>query len=87
MLANLQEAEQDWLQDGQPYSEIISNDITGEDFDLVATDVTERFNDSDIFVAAELGARFLFGEKLFLDATLDFGYGFVVGIKIINSDS
>ncbi len=75
VLANLQEAEQEWLRDGQQYSEIIVNPITTDAFDLGATDVTERFNDSDIFVAAELGARFLFGEKIYLDATLEFGYG------------
>jgi hypothetical protein len=75
VLASLVEAEQEWLRDGQQYSEIIGNPITTEDFDLGATDVTERFSDSDIFVSAELGARFLFGEKLFLDATLNFGYG------------
>lgn len=75
VIANLVEAEQEWLRDGQQYSEIIGNPITLESFDLGATDVTERFNASDLFVSAELGARFIFGEKLFLDATLNFGYG------------
>lgn len=75
VIASLVEVEQEWLRDGQPYSEIFVNLMTGENFDMGATDVTERFNDNDIFAAAELGARFLFGEKLFLDATLNFGYG------------
>lgn len=75
VIANLQEAQQEWLRDGQPYSEIINNPITGENFDLGATDVTERFNSSDLFLSLDLGARIAFGEKLFLDATLNFGYG------------
>jgi hypothetical protein len=75
VIANLQEAQQEWLRDGQQYSEIIQNPITGDDFDLGATDVTERFNSSDLFISLDLGARVLLGEKLVLDATLDFGYG------------
>ncbi len=75
VIANLQEAAQEWLRDGQPYSEIIGNPITGENYELGATDVTERFNSSDFFISLDLGARILFGEKLFLDATLNMGYG------------
>lgn len=75
VLASLSEAQQEWLRDGQPYSEIIGNPITGEDFDLGATDVTERFNDSDLFISLDLGIRMLFGEKLFFDATVNVGYG------------
>jgi hypothetical protein len=76
LLASLDNAEQEWLRDGQPYHENSTNPITGETFDLGATDVTERFNQSDIMINIELGARWLFSEKLFLDATLNFGYGF-----------
>lgn len=75
VFASLVEAEQEWLRDGQQYVGISVNPITNVVFDPGATDVTERFSDSDILVSAELGTRILFGEKLFLDATLNFGYG------------
>ncbi len=75
VIANLQEAQQEWLRDGAPYSETIENPITLESFDLGATDVTERFNASDLLISLDLGARISFGEKLYLDATLNVGYG------------
>ena len=75
LLANLKEAQQEWLRDGNEFSLIITNPITGENFELGASDVTERFVDSDVFINLEVGARILFSEKLFLDAALNFGYG------------
>ena len=75
LIANLQEANQEWLRDGETFMQTITNPNTGETFDLGTSDVTERFASSDIFINLEVGARFLFGEKLFLDASLNFGYG------------
>ena len=75
LLANLNEAEQEWLRDGNTYVDNITNPITGETFDLGAADVTERFAKSDILINLEVGARFLFGEKIYLDAALNFAYG------------
>lgn len=75
LLASLKEANQEWLRDGNTYVDNITNPITGETFDLGASDVTDRFAKSDILINLEVGARFLFGEKLFLDASLNFGYG------------
>jgi hypothetical protein len=82
LLASLKEAQQEWLRDGNPYSEVINNPITGDNFDLGEEDVTERYVESDILINLELGARFLFSEKLFLDASLNFGYG----LKDINHE-
>jgi hypothetical protein len=75
LIANLNEAEQEWLRDGNTFTGVINNPITGETFNLGESDVTDRFASSDIFINLEVGARFLFGEKLFLDAGLNFGYG------------
>lgn len=82
LLANLKEAQQEWLRDGAPYSQNINNPITGESFDLGEADVTDRYVKSDILINLEVGARFLFSEKLFLDASLNFGYG----LKDINHE-
>lgn len=82
LFANLKEAQQEWLRDGEPYSETINNPNTGESFDFGSKDVTDRFAKSDIMINLDLGARIPFGEKLFLDATLNFGYGF----KDINAE-
>jgi len=76
LIANLTEANQEWLKDGNTFTQIINNPITNEPFTLGQSDVTDRYSSSDIFINLELGARFLFGEKLFLDAALNFGYGF-----------
>jgi len=82
LFANLSEAEQEWLRDGNTFSQIIYNPFTMENFELGAPDVTERFADSDIFINLEMGARIIFSEKLFLDAALNFGYG----LKDINNE-
>jgi hypothetical protein len=76
IFANLKEANQEWLRDGQPFSQTITNPITGNQFDLGAKDVTERFVQNDILINFDLGARILLGERLFLDATINAAYGF-----------
>ena len=80
LIASMKQADQEWLKDGAAYSEIIVNPNTAKSFDLGATDVTERFNKSDIILNLEVGAKIKIIEKLFVDATLNFGYG----IKDIN---
>jgi len=76
IFASLKEAQQEWLRDGNPFSQTIQNPITGESFNLGEEDVTERFEKSDIMINLEMGARIILGEKLYLDGTLNFGYGF-----------
>ncbi|MBK9104462.1 MAG: outer membrane beta-barrel protein [Saprospiraceae bacterium] len=80
VFASLKEANQEWLRDGEAYSQNIT--VGGKTFDLGATDVTDRFAKSDIMINLDLGARILLGEKLFLDVTANFGYGF----KDINAE-
>jgi len=75
LIASLREAEQEWLQDGNPYVDNINNPNTGETFNPGDTDVTDRFAKSDILINLEVGARFLFSDNLYLDAALNFGYG------------
>lgn len=75
LFASLNEAQQEWLRDGNQYNETIQNPVTGDNFNLGATDVTDRFAKSDILINVEMGARIIFSEKLYLDATLNFGYG------------
>lgn len=82
IFASLKEANQEWLRDGEPFTQIITNPITNLPFELGAEDVTDRFVESDIMVNIDLGARILFSEKLFLDVTANFGYGF----KDINAE-
>lgn len=82
IFASLKEANQEWLRDGEPYTETRNNPITQQPFELGAEDVTDRFAKSDIMVNIDLGARILFSEKLFLDVTANFGYGF----KDINAE-
>ncbi len=80
--AFLNKAEQTWTQDGNAYNETIENPITGKEFNLGATDVTDRYATSDIFVNLELGARIFLMDELYLDASLFGGYG----IKDINAE-
>ena len=82
VFASLNEAQQEWLRDGESFSQTITNPITGQTFDLGASDVTERFAESDIMINLDLGARIPFSEKLFMDVTANFGYGF----KDINAE-
>ena len=74
-IAMMKEASQIWTKDGADYHEIFENEFTGETFDMGAEDVTERFNKTDIFVNLEMGARIFFMDNLYMDATLNAGYG------------
>lgn len=75
LLASLKEAEQEWLRDGNVYSEELFNSIIDQDFNVGEEDVTERFSKSDILIHLEVGARVLFSDRLFMDLTLAMGYG------------
>ena len=80
LIASMKQADQEWLKGGVAYTEILVNPITTKSFDLGASDVTERFNKSDIILNLEVGAKIKIIDKLFVDAGLNFGYG----IKDIN---
>jgi hypothetical protein len=79
--AFLSEATQEWTVDGKTYSDIIENPITDKEFDVAATDVTDRYESSDIFLNVELGARIFFMEELYMDVSFFGGYG----LKDINA--
>lgn len=81
LYAMMSKAEQTWTKDGAAYSELFENSITGKTFDIGATDVTDRYEKNDIILNLELGARIVIIENLYIDATLNFGYG----IKDINA--
>ncbi|NOR87301.1 MAG: outer membrane beta-barrel protein [Bacteroidales bacterium] len=81
LFAMMKEAEQTWTQDGASYHETFVNPITGDDFDMGATDVTDRFEKNDIILNLELGARIFIMDELYVDATVNFGYG----VKDINN--
>jgi len=74
--AFLNKAEQEWLKDGSAYNETLENPITGKNFDVGASDVTDRFESSDIFLNVELGARIFVMDELYIDASLFGAYGF-----------
>lgn len=76
LIASLSEANQEWLRDGNPYVDNITNPNTGESFNPGEEDVTDRFNQSDIILNIDLGGRILLGTNLHLDLTLNMGYGF-----------
>jgi len=57
--------------------------MNGEAFDVADKDVTDRFEKSDIVLNLELGARINIIEHLYVDATLNFGYG----LKDINAEA
>lgn len=76
LYAMMNEAEQTWLRDGNQYLEFGENEI-----DITAKDVTSRYEKNDIFINLELGARIVIIENLYVDATLNFGYG----LKDINA--
>ena len=75
LIAMMKEAEQTWTKDGGQYSEIYMNEFTKEPYDIGATDVTDRFNSTDIILNLELGARIFIIDNLYVDATMNFGYG------------
>jgi len=82
LIAMLNEAEQTWTIDGSQYTESYFNDATDETYDVAATDVTNRFNSTDIILNLELGARIFLIDNLYIDATMNFGYG----VKDINHE-
>ena len=75
LIAMMKEAEQTWTKDGVQYTESYYNEFTGKAYDVADTDVTDRFNDTDIILNLELGARIFLIDNLYIDATLNFGYG------------
>ena len=75
LIGTLKSAEQEWLQDGQPYVDDIYNPIAEENFNPGEEDVTERFNKSELMLNFDLGGRILLGNNLRMDLTLNMGYG------------
>lgn len=67
----MSEASQTWTKDGNAW----------DPTDLGKADVTDRFESSDIILNAELGARIVVIDNLYVDATLNLGYG----LKDINA--
>ena len=82
LIAMLNEAEQTWTKDGAQYTESYYNEATGKVYDIADSDVTSRFNKTDIILNLELGARIFIIDNLYVDATMNFGYG----IKDINHE-
>jgi len=66
LFAMLKEANQTWTRDGEDWN---------NEGNLGAKDVTSRFESSDIILNLELGARIIIIDNLYLDASLNFGYG------------
>lgn len=75
LFAMMNKAEQEWLRDGAAYNENFENPITGKEFNIGATDVTDRYGKSDIILNIELGARIFILDELYVDATINGGYG------------
>lgn len=80
LYAMMKSAEQTWTKDGNPYTEFIEMPDDAS-YELTATDVTDRFEKTDIIVNLELGARIFVLNDLYVDATFNFGYG----LKDINA--
>ncbi len=66
LYAVMKEAEQTWTKDGEPW-----NNAEGAG----NTNVTERFNKKDIILNIEFGARIFVMDNLYIDATMNLGYG------------
>ncbi|MCD4772895.1 MAG: outer membrane beta-barrel protein [Bacteroidales bacterium] len=66
---------QTWTKDGDPYNETGENPITGNSFEYGISDVSDRFESSNILMVFEMGARIPLSENIFLDAMLMGGYG------------
>lgn len=73
--AFLSEAKQEWYRDGEllTSSAIDPEDIAVEE--IAAVEVTNRFQNSDIFVNVELGLRVYILDQLYVDASLFGAYG------------
>lgn len=84
LYAMLGSADQVWLEDENSISyPVMREDMNGDEFNVVATDVTDRFEKNDIILNFELGARIMIIDNLYADATLNFGYG----LKDINAEA
>ncbi|NPD44592.1 MULTISPECIES: outer membrane beta-barrel protein [unclassified Lentimicrobium] len=77
LFAMMKDAEQTWTKNGSPYTQYHEED----EFEITAKDVTDRYEKNDIILNLELGARIVIIENLYVDATLNFGYG----LKDINA--
>jgi len=77
LIAMMKEAEQTWTIDGDQYKENYSNDATDETYNVAATDVTNRYSSTDVILNLELGARIFLIDNLYIDATMNFGYGLI----------
>lgn len=77
LFALMKDAEQTWTKNGNPYTQISED----ETYEITAKDVTDRYETNDIILNLELGARIVIIENLYVDATLNFGYG----LKDINA--
>jgi len=75
LIAMMNKAEQTWTIDEEPYSAEYFNESTDKVYDVAATDVTDRFNSLDFIMNLELGARIFLIDNLYIDATMNFGYG------------
>jgi hypothetical protein len=80
LIASMRQADQEWLKDGEAYTQT-GETIGGIPFNIPADDVTARYNKTDIVVNIELGARIIVIDNLYIDASLNFGYG----VKDINA--
>lgn len=80
LIANMRQADQEWLKDGASFAQA-GETTEGTVFNIPADDVTDRYNKTDIAVNIELGARIIVIDNLYIDASLNFGYG----LKDINA--
>lgn len=76
--AFLSKADQTWTRDGNTVTGLYPE---GEDYNIAASDVTDRFESSDIFLNVELGVRVFILDELYADASLFGAYG----VKDINA--
>ena len=75
LYAMMNQSDQTWTMDGSDFHEIGETINSKEEFDLGASDVTDRYTKNDIILNLELGARIIVIENLYIDASLNFGYG------------
>ncbi len=80
LYAMMKQADQTWTRDGAAYHEMGETINSKEEFDIGASDVTDRYTKNDIILNLEVGARIIIIDNLYIDALLNFGYG----IKDIN---
>ena len=78
--AFLMSANQTYTRDGAPYTDYIYN-LSGVKFNKGATDITDRYVGSDIFLMMDLGADIYVSENLYLNVGLTLNYG----LKVIDA--